>query len=142
MALKVSNGSRVTEGHEVSTPYLNGMVGAVPDHERVSVGKSVVVVDLCALLADAIDATGQRKVAAQDMGISEPVLSKQLGRVDNAAPRLDRVSGLSQETLADFGQRILAACGKGDPRVQRRQAAEDVMRVVGKFVALALEKSA
>ena len=74
--------SRVTEGPTVAAPYLDGLVGAVP---QVSVGKVVAAVDLCAMLGEAIDATGSRKEAAIHMGISGPVLSKQLGRVEDAA---------------------------------------------------------
>lgn len=138
MRSSVAVDERVTEAPKVAPDYLP-LVGAVPPaREQVTPGKSVAAVDLCALLAEAIDATGARKEAAADMGISGPVLSKQLGRVDDAAPRLDRVSHLKRETLLDFARRIEAACGAGDPKVERRQAAEDAMRAIGRLVAVAV----
>jgi hypothetical protein len=134
----VANTARVTEGPKVSADYLP-LVGAVPT--QVSQGKresEPLPVDLCALLAAAIDATGQRKEAATDMQISGPVLTKQLTRVENAAPRLDRMSNLKRETLIDFAERIKGACGEGDPRVERRQSAERAVRAIGELVALVM----
>lgn len=134
----VATTERVTEGQRVADDYLP-LVGAVPNRgEQVSVGNSVTGVDLCELLAAAIDATGSRKEAASDMRISGPVLTKQLKRVDDAAPRLDRVSQLKPDTLLDFAERIKAACGEADPQVQKRQAAEEAMRAIGRLVAVAV----
>jgi hypothetical protein len=117
---------------------LPGLIGATPNGPSGPEPRSVTGIDLCALLADAIDATGARKEAAADMGISAPVLTKQLARTDDAAPRLDRMNGLKPATLLDFAKRIESACGAGDPKVERRQAAEDAMRAIGRLVAVAV----
>lgn len=138
MSRSVAGAARVTEGNAVATPYLNGMVGAVPNPPEETAGNSLAAVDLCALLSAAIDATGSRKEAAISAGLSEPALSKQLARIDNAAPRLDRVGQLKPATLLDFAKRIETAVGAGDPKVERRQAAEDAMRAIGRLVAVAV----
>jgi hypothetical protein len=135
MSRSVASGERVIEEPNVSGDYLP-LLGVVPP--QVIEGKCLTEVDLCALLAEAIDATGQRKEAALAMGISGPVLSKQLMRVENASPNLARMSVLKRETLLDFGQRILTACGAGDPRVQRQQIAEEAVRAIGKLIAIAV----
>jgi hypothetical protein len=135
MARSVATAEQVMEGQRVAESYLP-LVGAVPP--QVSTGNSVACVDLCGLLADAIDATGSRKEAAADMKLSAPVLTKQLGRVDDAAPRLDRMSGLKRETLIAFADRIKTACDAADPAVEQRRTVEEAARAIGKLVALAM----
>jgi hypothetical protein len=115
MSRTVATAQRVTEGPSVTPDYLPGMLGVTPRQTQVSAGKSVTRVDLCQLLADAIDATGSRKEAAVDMGISAPVLSKQLTRVEGASPSLGRMEGLSRETLAKFARDLLRLVGEADP---------------------------
>lgn len=115
MSNSLASARQVTEGQSPTQDYLP-LVGAVPKKaERVSAGNSVTTVDLCSILADAIDVTGARKAAAIAMGISGPVLTKQLTRVEGASPSLGRMAGLPPLTLAEFARRILAAVGNTDP---------------------------
>jgi hypothetical protein len=88
------------------------------------------------LVGEAVERHMSHKDACFAMGVDKGQLSRQFDGDGHLSAK--RVGLLPEAVLIDVADGIKEHYGKGDPRVERRQAAEDAMRAIGRLVAVAV----
>jgi hypothetical protein len=117
------------------------LVGSVQRSQQAVTGNQQAVNDgdgawFPRLVGQCVDAHVSHKVAALTMGIDKGQLTRQFDGDGHLSAK--RAGLLPQSVWLDIAEGIKAHFGMSDPRAEKRQAAEDAMRAIGRLAALAV----